>query len=432
MKALHLTILLYFGLSISIEGQEKLKWVNKDLIAAQQIAAMENKLVFVDTYTNSCPPCKVMDIELRNSKLISYFNKNFINVKIDMNSPYGNSIKLKYELVFLPTLMILDSDGNVRYKVDEIIPAKELLYKSKLVREQNMSLSDASEISFTPVPSSAKIRKNKANLPAVDKNVENIEPDDIASEEKILFVLDGNNGEVPPPVLKQEAYHRLTLGDNSHIKAARNYLATQSDWSTKENIRFIFDFLGDTRDTLFMYAIQNKERFNEVVSKEQVDRTINILVNDRLQRGFPRPDLTECKYLFSLIHPFDYEILAYRYRLAILDDDKMYQDYLNLAQYYLQSVNTEDHLILANSGKIFILAEIRSNELLHQQITWLKKAINLSKSNPIYFQTLAHLYYLDNNKDMAVQSLSASKKHAKEKGITLSNTKDLERKIKAL
>ena len=47
-------------------------------------AKKQNKLIFVDVYTTWCRPCKVLDKDVfPNEKVGEFYNKNFINYKID-------------------------------------------------------------------------------------------------------------------------------------------------------------------------------------------------------------------------------------------------------------------------------------------------------------------------------------------------------------
>jgi len=91
-------------------------------------AAQQGKYVFIDTYAVWCKPCKQMDQVFNDPELSEFFNANFVNIKIDMDSRYGKSIAPNYDVVWLPTLIILDSEGNVKNKVDKIVDAAELLH----------------------------------------------------------------------------------------------------------------------------------------------------------------------------------------------------------------------------------------------------------------------------------------------------------------
>lgn len=439
IRSLLLCTAVVLSVAYTAIGQQHIKWVPKPLRAVLDMAQKEDKYVFVDTYTNSCAPCKLMDRELRDPELAAYFNEEFINVKIDMNSSNGQIIKGKYELVFLPTLMILDKYGTVKYKVDKVISASELLYKGRLVAEQGMVIDDASSISSSPVPSPHKRDKtSKTELrPAASTTLPpqkgETAPVDIVSEDKILFVLDGRNGNVPPDILKQEAYFRMELADGSHHDAAKRYLETQKDWSTTTNIRFIYDFLHTANGKPFGFFIANQQLFEELVGKDKVKLTKEILVNKRLSRGFPRPDLIEAKMLYSLLDPSTSTLKAYQYSLDLLLTEGRKLAYLSMIPEYILELGTADHERVHQAAAVFIdTGRPRVAATTDQYIGWLDQIITSTPDIPQYYQTLAWLHYLEGNKKVAAETARRAIEVAANHDIVFTLDDRLRRKLDKL
>jgi thioredoxin 1 len=74
-----------------------------------QKAKAEDKLIFMDAYTTWCGPCKTMSARVfPDQRLGEYFNANFINAKIDMESGEGPALAAKYPVRGYPTLMFID------------------------------------------------------------------------------------------------------------------------------------------------------------------------------------------------------------------------------------------------------------------------------------------------------------------------------------
>ena len=72
-------------------------------------AKAENKLVFVDFYADWCMPCKMMDKEVFSDKEIGdFFNKKFINVKVDAEKMNGPDLAAIFEVKGFPTMLFLD------------------------------------------------------------------------------------------------------------------------------------------------------------------------------------------------------------------------------------------------------------------------------------------------------------------------------------
>lgn len=78
-----------------------------------KIAKSENKLIFIDFYTTWCGPCKGMDAgTFKNREVGDFYNKNFINLKLDAEAE-GVVAAKKYGVKAFPTLLFINGDGKV-------------------------------------------------------------------------------------------------------------------------------------------------------------------------------------------------------------------------------------------------------------------------------------------------------------------------------
>jgi len=81
-------------------------------------ASKKKKLIFVDAYTSWCGPCKMMNSNtFKNVPAGEYFNANFISMKIDMEVGEGPAFAMKYGVRAYPTLLFINSKGEVIHKV---------------------------------------------------------------------------------------------------------------------------------------------------------------------------------------------------------------------------------------------------------------------------------------------------------------------------
>lgn len=89
------------------------------LMPVLEAAKAENKLVFVDFYTTWCLPCKLMDEDVfPDEEFGKFMNDNFISYKVDAEKGGGPDLSLLYQVMVFPTLLFLDSDGNVLVRKD--------------------------------------------------------------------------------------------------------------------------------------------------------------------------------------------------------------------------------------------------------------------------------------------------------------------------
>ncbi|MCE7042227.1 thioredoxin family protein [Dyadobacter sp. CY312] len=127
-QALFSLILL---LSVSVAyatdgGKKEVKVADKGIVFTKgtwaeilKKAKAEKKVIFFDAYTTWCGPCKLLQKNVfTRADVAEVFNKNFINVKFDMESGEGPMLAEKYPLQGYPTLFFIDPDGNV---VKEVI-----------------------------------------------------------------------------------------------------------------------------------------------------------------------------------------------------------------------------------------------------------------------------------------------------------------------
>ena len=89
-----------------------------NLAEAMAKAKKEGKLLFVDCYTIWCGPCKRMSNQVFVQEAVgAVYNKQFINVKLDMEQKDGIELNKKHPVTSYPTLLFMDGDGNIVKKI---------------------------------------------------------------------------------------------------------------------------------------------------------------------------------------------------------------------------------------------------------------------------------------------------------------------------
>lgn len=81
---------------------------------ALEKAKQEDKIIFIDAYTTWCGPCKMMKKTVFPvGALGKFYNKNFINLAIDMEKNEGPTLAQMFDVRAYPTLIFINQNGQV-------------------------------------------------------------------------------------------------------------------------------------------------------------------------------------------------------------------------------------------------------------------------------------------------------------------------------
>lgn len=112
----------------SDQDQKGIQFETLSFDEALKKAKKEDKLIFLDAYAVWCGPCKMMDrTTFKDEEVGEVFNKNFINVKIDMEKGEGPAIAKKYQVRAYPTMMLINAEGKVEKRILGAVRNKQLL-----------------------------------------------------------------------------------------------------------------------------------------------------------------------------------------------------------------------------------------------------------------------------------------------------------------
>lgn len=121
------------------------KWKNSRQIAfkdvtfeqALDIAAKENKLIFIDAYTDNCQPCMKMVKDVFSlDNVADFFNANFINLTINLGTVRTDLAK-KYNTSGYPTYLFVNSKGDLVYTASGFMEAAKFMEHGKVALSKN-------------------------------------------------------------------------------------------------------------------------------------------------------------------------------------------------------------------------------------------------------------------------------------------------------
>ena len=116
---MRLTMLLFFaiGSMLRLQGQG-MEFFHGTWAEALEEAKKQDRIIFVDAFAVWCGPCKMMAQNVfPDEKVGAFYNRNFINLKLDMEKGEGLEFRKTYPVAAFPTLFYIDAEGKVVQQV---------------------------------------------------------------------------------------------------------------------------------------------------------------------------------------------------------------------------------------------------------------------------------------------------------------------------
>ncbi len=121
-----LTIAFFALLSLPTFAEE-VNFINDNVRAAIDRAAVEGKLVFLDFWADYCSPCKLMEkYTFTDPSVIERMNGSYVPVRINIETFDGYDLKAQYNVKLLPTIIVLNSKGKQVARFEESMSGSKL------------------------------------------------------------------------------------------------------------------------------------------------------------------------------------------------------------------------------------------------------------------------------------------------------------------
>ncbi len=224
---------LFIALMVLIVGQgfgQGIEFFHGSWEEALEEAKKQEKVIFIDAYATWCGPCKRMAREVfPDEKVGEFFNRHFINMKLDMEKGEGLTFRKTYPVSAFPTLYFINGDGEV---VDKVRGAQDVDGFLRL-GEKVLSLADNS--------------------------------DEYAAE------YDKGNRD---PELVYKYVRALNKAGKSSLKIANEYLDNQQSLTSDFNLRFILESAVEADSKIFSMLTENREAIERLAGAEAVQDQI--------------------------------------------------------------------------------------------------------------------------------------------------------------
>ncbi len=357
-------------------------------------AKSENKIVFVDAYTTWCGPCKVMSKTIFPQKEVGdVFNARFVSAKIDMEKGEGLEIAKKYEVRAYPTYIFVNGDGELVHRSLGSMPAEKFI--------------------------------------AVGEAASDPERQFYSLKKKYV------SGERSADFLKNFAFACESAQETALIpKVVDAYLATQKDWLTKDNMKFILNFGTNIQSPMFAFMVKNQDAFEKELEKKdfkaQIDQMAFMgVANATYNRMKGEFDFVKAKELGEKYLSKD--MLAKTLSNLTLTQFQMKNDmpnYLSQAITHFEKYPSESAQDLNQVAWAFY-ENSTDKAQLQKALVWSLKSVEIDDQFA-FNDTAAALYFKLGDKQNAKKYAEKAIKQAKETGQDATETEALLKKIEAM
>lgn len=278
---------------------EGIQFVDLSLQETIEQAKKEGKLVFVDCYTSWCGPCKMMSKQVFTQKYIGeYFKEHFVSLKVDMEKGEGPELAKLYEVKAYPTMLVLTSEGEVKYKI--LGGQDPRSFMEKIYR----SMEPGSSYTQLKVQYDAGNRTN--------------------SMMSVYLITMNDAGELKDPFNEVRDYLNSLNGNERY---------------SKETWKLYDVFVTDYKSAEFRYLVENRKHFigqtDEKVVDKKIEEVIFPVVLGYLRGEIPGNDMEQVRKLIRPAgFPSDFS-LSLLDRIVTLFDQ---QDYSGIMSFYEETV----------------------------------------------------------------------------------------------
>jgi len=377
-KSFFFLLLTTFTFSVSAQN-EGIKF-NHELTFADALskAKNENKYVFIDCFTTWCGPCKLMVFDVFSQKRVGdYYNRNFINLKLDLEKPENKFIAEKYGVTAFPTYLFFDPNGVLKFKAKAYLDAPIFLEMAKAAQDKDNNFE----------VNAKKIKDGDRSIGTV----------------KRFFV--------------QEPYFKKR---ESLVEECFKTLSDEEKYS--EDAWDLFNiYIKDPKSEPFQFFLKNRTQYAAKYGKDVVEKRILwglfLYTNDMDNAGFNSLRSVD-PVLFDKANNIIAIAAAYWDCVKNKDSQAGWVNLMRIATPYLDGKCDDGDYVSDKAYKIYQNRnKIKDKTILDKACEWARKAYTLQpKSNEI-MDTYAHLLFATGKKNDAIKLEEEALKNAEEAAI---------------
>ena len=348
-------------------------------------ASKEHKLIFMDAYAEWCGPCKKMSKDVFTQKEAGeFFNAKFVNVKMDMEKGEGIGLSSDFGIMAYPTLLFINGSGEVVHQAVGYHTTDMLIELGEAALDPNR------------------------NIGSITGRYE--------------------TGDRSPDLLRNLAMAKYDAMDGSYSKIAEEYLATQNNWNTDDNMEFIYRMTSDLDSKMADHLFKNRKAFENKFGEQAISGKINEMVQNTISGAQTEADLAKVENLYAKAYPDKAAEMSGRLKMGFYAQREDWGNFAKAANAYYKKYPPKEWEELNEFAWIFY-EEVSGKKELKSALRWAKKSVKID-GNYMNTDTVAALYYKLGKKGKALKNANKAIELAKATGEDYSSTELLIEKIK--
>lgn len=387
MKKFSIALMFLAALAQLGNAQEGIQFEEANWKKILAKAEAEGQLIFVDAYASWCGPCKMMAKNVfTQSEVGEYYNRNFVNAKIDMEKGEGVGLARKYNVRAYPTLLFINADGQLVHR--------------------GVGYKDAEDF----IQLGEEAQDPAKQIGALQRKFE--------------------HGERGPEFLKNYALAAANAMAPNANEIASAYLSTQEDWTGETEMQLVFQAADDPADPYFQEIVKHREAYEDLYNEQYVSGKLQRIIALSLDEEESEASMMQkAESLFMKAYPDNPGPVYANFRMKYYQANRP-ELYPKAAVDYLTQYPSEDANEL-NAIAWSFYEDVEDEAMLEEAVKWAESSVAL---NSTYYNndTLAALYYKLGKKQKAKAAAEKAIKLAKASGQDYSETKELLEKIERL
>lgn len=344
MKSILLLLLLGLSSVPLIQAKEGIQFFEGSLEEAQALAAKEGKLIFMDAYTTWCGPCKRMSREVFTAEEVgAFYNKHFINLKIDMEKGEGPRLAGRYRITSYPSLFFLNEKGEVVHAAKGSRPIEQFLQLGRMALSKN------------------------------DRSDE--------------YAKQYEEGDRSPKLLQAYAYALHNSGKPA-TKIANEYLRTQKTFEQEKELEFLYNFALEADSKAFELMMQHRKALAKYKSDNDIKKRVRLACDATVQKAIEYKENSLLDVAKTQMKQWD-AAFAKEYGLLVDVAYAMGMEdwgaYARAADKHAKKYGKKQHQLL-HQYALVLASNTRDKKQLQKAEQWINQALTV-QDLPTYLRT---------------------------------------------